>query len=102
MKKHLRIALMPELLVAKYDYVCNTLAIEFVDLDIEKLIDDYEAITKVIDENRHHLTFDSFMYICDWLFGWYKKNDHYILSNRILNTFRYVLSMAQDRRELIK
>lgn len=99
----LNIALMPKLVLEKVGLdIRNMVPIRTITLDIHGLIDDYKAIVKIIDKNIENLYFADLIVISDWLYEWYKKNDHYILSNRVLDSFRYVLSMANNARETIK
>jgi len=98
MNNIIRIPLKPDLRPLSSDILSFT-QIACIEINLHDLIDDYRAIIEIIDKNRKNLYFGDLIHLCDWLYDWYKKNDHYILSNRILDSFQYALSVANSKRE---
>ncbi len=80
----------------------NISAPEIITLDIHTLIDNRRGIINVVENSIDKLDFIVLIVICDWLYDWYKKNNHHILSDRLLANFTYILSLANDKRETIR
>lgn len=103
MNRILNVAIMPKLNLQFNSPELSVFdEIHYMHLNIESLIDNHSSITDEVNKNCELLGFHDYLLICDWLYSWYKKNDHYILSNRILNSFSHILSMANNKRETVK
>lgn len=86
--------------VAKSNRITNFDTIQYLDIfiDINELIDNHAYIVELINKQRDILEYQTCLEIGDWLFAWYKKVDQRILANRLLNSYRYVLSVGNDLR----
>ncbi len=98
MRNILNIAIHSPLTVSGCADIIDMPAINYVTFDITKIVDEHDAITRQVDLCRNQLGFEGLIILADWLYGWYKKIDEFILSNRILNTFDYVLHTANNLR----
>lgn len=90
MRHTITIPLLPELNVLESN-IPSCSMLNYIQIDLHKLIDNHQAVLDVVKENKNRLSFGEFITICDWLYAWYKKIDHPILSNRILNSFQNTL-----------
>lgn len=102
MNNKIRIPIMPCLdkAMTKKELDFN-ISIEYVEFDLHTLIKDYRSIIDKIDKNKDKLGYDGLIILSDWLYEWYKKNNHYILSGRILDAHRYALTCADNLRHKV-
>src|ERR1700727_2692307 len=72
-----------------------------IEIDLYGLIDNCDHIKEIMWKylQEDKLDYYILLKISDWLFECYKRISHPILSNRILNSFRMVISWANDRRD---
>src|ERR1017187_8185830 len=79
----------------------SVVPISFIEIDLSQLVDDYDYIRKLLInfEPNDQLDYYVLLKISEWLFDCYKKINDPIMSNRILNEFRFTLNVANDIRE---
>lgn len=99
MNHKMRFPLVPKIVAITCELTFDP--INYIEIDLSKLIDDYQYMQKLFDnfERKDQLDYEVLIKISEWLFEHYKKINHYILSNRILDSLRLTLSMANNKRD---
>lgn len=102
MNSILRIPLIPSLEepITREPSIC--IPIQYIEFNIHSLIDDHRYIIEKVDSCYKKIGYEGLIQLSDWLYAYYKKINHYILSERILDSLMGVLSFANDIREKVR
>jgi len=97
----MRFPIPPKTTITRDELSFHAIDVEYIELDLRKLFDDYSYGSKLIESFKGHdgLTYELLLSICEWLFSCYKEIKHPVKSNRILNFYILILMWANDARE---
>lgn len=101
MNTTLTIAIRSELFVASRELNPQTaLPVSYLTLDIHALVDNHTSIRDALQKHEDEIYSQDYIVICGWLFGWFQKINHSILSRRIADSLAFAIYAAENARGL--